>query len=51
MWDSVYFQEVIAPEVLELQSQRAPEEMTLGALMLAFVQASPLSEVTIILHR
>ena len=43
VWE--YFQEVIGPEVLELQGQRAPEEMTLGALTLAFVQAAPLSEV------
>ena len=43
VWE--YFQEVIAPEVLELQGQQAPEEMTLGALTLAFVQAAPLSEV------
>ena len=47
VWE--YFQEVIAPEVLELQGQRTPEEMTLGALTLAFVQAAPLSEVTIII--
>ena len=46
VWE--YFQEVIAPEVLELQGQRAPKEMTLGALTLAFVQAAPLSEVTMI---
>lgn len=31
-----------------MQGQRAPEEMTLGALTLAFVQAAPLSEVTMI---
>ena len=42
VWE--YFQEVIAPEVLELQGQRTPEEMMLGALMLAFVQAAPLSD-------
>ena len=28
VWE--YFQEVIAPEVLELQGQWVPEEMTLG---------------------
>ena len=39
VWE--YFQEVITPEVLELQGQRTPEEMTLGALTLAFVQAAP----------
>ena len=31
-----------------MQGQRAPEEMTLGALTLAFVQAAPLSDVTTI---
>ena len=39
VWE--YFQEVIAPEVLELQGQQTPEQMTLGALMLAFVKLPP----------
>ncbi len=45
VWE--YFNEVIAPAVLEWQGRQAPEQRSLGSLFLQFVKAAPVSKVMV----